>query len=64
MEWTFAEFFAAGGTTKFVDRLSAALGIHASDVKIVSVYEGSLVVDYEIFTPATATTTEKNYLAA
>lgn len=30
MEWTFAEFFSAGGTTTFVDRLTASLGIHAS----------------------------------
>ena len=48
MEWTFAEFFADGGTTTFVDRLTASLGIHASQVKIVSVYEGSLVVNYEV----------------
>lgn len=42
------EFFSNGGTTKFVDRLTASLGIHASQVKIVSVYEGSLVVNYEM----------------
>ena len=48
MEWTMDEFFADGGTTTFVDRLTASLGIHASQVKIVSVYEGSLVVNYEI----------------
>ena len=48
MEWTFEEFFADGGTTTFIDRLTASLGIHASQVKIVSVYEGSLVVNYEI----------------
>mgnify|MGYP006102872291 CR=1 FL=1 len=48
MEWTFAEFFADGGTTTFVDRLTSSLGIHASQVKIVSVYEGSLVVNYEV----------------
>jgi len=41
-------FFADGGTTKFVDRLTASLGIHASNVKVVSVYEGSLIVNYEI----------------
>jgi hypothetical protein len=29
--------------------LTASLGIHASTVKIVSVYEGSLIVNYEIF---------------
>mmetsp|Transcript_41470 Transcript_41470/g.63276 ORF Transcript_41470/g.63276 Transcript_41470/m.63276 type:complete len:228 (+) Transcript_41470:852-1535(+) len=48
MEWTMEEFFADGGTTKFVDRLAGSLGIHASDIKVVSVYTGSLVVNYEI----------------
>lgn len=43
------DFFADGGTTQFIDRLTASLGIHASIVKIVSVYEGSLIVNYEIF---------------
>lgn len=48
MEWTMEAFFANGGTTNFIDRLTASLGIHASTVKIVSVYEGSLIVNYEI----------------
>jgi hypothetical protein len=48
MEWTFEEFFADGGTTAFIDRLTASLGIHASTIKIVSVYEGSLIINYEI----------------
>jgi hypothetical protein len=52
LEWTFAEFFADGGTTRFVDRLAASLGIHFGDIKVVSVYEGSLVVDYEILSQA------------
>lgn len=51
MEWSMEAFFADGGTTTFVDRLTSSLGIHASDVKIVSVYEGSLVVNYEISAP-------------
>jgi len=38
MEWTLDEFFNNGGTTKMVDRITASLGIHASEVKIVSVY--------------------------
>lgn len=42
------EFYASGGVTSFVDRVSAALGIHASQMKVVSVYTGSVVVDYEI----------------
>jgi len=48
MEWTFNDFFAKGGTTSFIDRLTASLGIHASTVKIVSVYDGSLVLNYDL----------------
>jgi hypothetical protein len=29
--------------------LTASLGIHASTVKIVSVYEGSLIINYDIY---------------
>jgi hypothetical protein len=49
LEWTFADFFADGGTTMFVDRLAASLGIHGSEIKVVSVFEGSLIIDYWIF---------------
>lgn len=42
------EFFASGGTTTFMARVAGALGIHASTIKVVSVYEGSTVVDYVI----------------
>lgn len=48
MEWTFEEFFKGGGTTTFMDRIAGSLGIHASTIKIVSVYEGSLVVNYAV----------------
>jgi len=51
MEWTFDAFFANGGTTSFMDRVAGSLGIHASTIKIISVYEGSLVVNYEISDP-------------
>ena len=43
-------FFKKGGTTAFVDRLAGSLGIHASTIKMVSVYQGSLVVNYAITT--------------
>lgn len=52
MEWTLDEFFASGGTTSFMDRVAGSLGIHASTIKIVSVYEGSLVVNYDIIDPS------------
>lgn len=48
MEWTMDEFFSAGGTTTFVDNVAGSLGIHASQIKVVSVYEGSLVINYDI----------------
>lgn len=48
MEWTMKEFFASGGTTKFVDRVAGSLGIHASTIKVVSVYDGSVVLNYDI----------------
>jgi hypothetical protein len=48
MEWTMSQFYSSGGTSTFADRLCAALGIHASQMKIVSIYEGSLVVNYNI----------------
>jgi len=48
MEWTVDEFFSGGGTTAFIDRVAGSLGIHASTIKVVSVYEGSLVVNYGI----------------
>jgi hypothetical protein len=48
MEFTMENFFKGGGTTTFMDRIAGSLGIHASTIKIVSVYEGSLVVNYAI----------------
>jgi len=42
------EFWASGGVTSFIDRVSGHLGIHASQMKVVAVYTGSVVVDYHI----------------
>lgn len=42
------EFFDNGGTTQFIDKVAGSLGIHASTIKVVGVYTGSVVVDYEI----------------
>lgn len=55
MEWTVAEFYADGGTSKFADRVSAALGIHKSRVKVVAVYEGSVKVQYHVLAEKTDT---------
>lgn len=51
MEWTLAEFYADGGVVSFTDRVAAALGIHASTIKVVAVFEGSVVVDFFIEAP-------------
>jgi len=51
MEWTLQEFYADGGTATFADRLAGSLGIHASTIKVVGVYEGSLVLKYDIVLP-------------
>lgn len=48
LDWTFEAFYDLGGTTSFADRITAALGIHSSRVKVASVYEGSLVVDFYV----------------
>jgi hypothetical protein len=46
MEFTMNEFFAQGGVVTFADRMAAVLGIHAADIKVVAVYEGSTIVDF------------------
>jgi hypothetical protein len=51
MEWTLQQFYADGGTTTFAGRLAGSLGIHASTIKVVGVYEGSLVLKYDIVLP-------------
>lgn len=48
MDWSLAEFYSDGGTTRFVDRLAASLGIASNRIKTVAVYEGSVVVDFII----------------
>ncbi len=48
MDWTLAEFYSEGGTTRFVDRLAASLGISSHRVKVVAIYEGSTVVDFQV----------------
>lgn len=59
MNWTMNEFFKDGGTTKFVDRIAASLGIKVANVKIVSVYTGSVVVDFAVIEDAQKTLSSK-----
>ena len=48
LEWTLNEFYAAGGTIRFAERVAAALGIEPSRIKTVNVYQGSVIVDFFI----------------
>ena len=48
LNWTLEEFYADGGVTTFTDRVAAALGIHASLIKTVAVYEGSVIAVFQI----------------
>lgn len=64
MNWTMKEFFADGGTTKFVDRVAASLGIRAANIKVVSVYQGSVVVDFQVIEDNTKTLTAKGGMDA
>ena len=45
MDWSLSAFYSNGGTTMFADRLAASLGIPSYRVKIVAVYEGSVVCE-------------------
>lgn len=58
MDWSLAEFYAEGGTTRFVDRLAASLGIAANRIKTVAIYEGSVIVDFIIEAEEGETTEE------
>ena len=46
LEWTVKEFFSEGGIGIFTDKMASVLGIHAADLKVVQVYEGSVIVDF------------------
>jgi len=48
LEFSVAEFFASGGIVSFTDRMAAVLNIHAADIKVVAVYEGSTIVEFQV----------------
>ena len=62
LAWTLEEFYAGDGLTTFADRMAAVLGVPASNIKVVSVYEGAgrrlqggnesgLTVDFQVVIP-------------
>lgn len=48
LEWTMKEFFADDGIGRFGDRMAAVLGIHKADMKVVQVYEGSVIIEFQV----------------
>jgi len=50
LDWTLEEFYAADGVDSFTDRMAAVLGVHASQIKVVAVYQGSVIVEYFVET--------------
>lgn len=48
LNWTLEEFYADGGTTTFTDRVAASLGVPAWRIKTVAVYEGSVIVLFDL----------------
>lgn len=48
LEFPMAEFFSGGGVTSFIDNMAGVLGIHKADLKVVSVYEGSTIIVFQV----------------
>lgn len=44
LDWTVREFYEADQVSVFTDRMAATLGVAAADLKVVQVYEGSVVL--------------------
>lgn len=63
LEWTVKEFFQEKGIGKFSDRMAAALKIAKADMKVVQVYEGSVIVEFEVMAPEGDPDSEKTLKA-
>lgn len=48
LEFTVDEFFASGGIVSFTDRMAGVLGVHRADLKVVAVYEGSTIIEFQV----------------
>ncbi len=59
VEMTVNEFYSNNGETQFIDRLAASLGISQSRIRIVGVYEGSVVIESQIAEDPTAAATSE-----
>lgn len=48
LDFDFDTFFEQGGVTTFIDNMAAVLGVHKADLKVVEVYEGSVIIDFKV----------------
>jgi len=48
LNWTLQGFKESGGTNKFKENLANSLGIKQSFIHVLSVREGSVIVDFQI----------------
>lgn len=55
LDMTVDDFFNSNGASTFLSRMSAALGISTSRIRIVGVYEGSVVIESQILQDDTVT---------
>lgn len=46
MDWTLEEFYDDGGVDAFAARVAVSLNVDVTQVKVVHVYEGSVVVNF------------------
>ncbi len=45
---TIDQFFSTGGEDEFITNLSAGLGINTSRIRVLGIYEGSVVVETSV----------------
>lgn len=48
LEFPMNEFFESGGVLTFTQKMIGVLGIHQSELRVVSCYEGSTIINFEI----------------
>jgi hypothetical protein len=62
LQMTYDVFFNGGGRTTFLDRLTSVLGITQDKIRIVSVVEGSVIIDWYITSPLSTSALRRKQL--
>jgi len=64
LEWTVKEFYQESSIGQFTDRMAAALNIHRGDMKVVQVYEGSVILEFMVMSEGEPSEESKKELEA